>query len=90
MINKLPFIGWFFSFTANVSMSIPFWICWTICGIGSRYFYWLPKVYQVIPFWDCVGLFIVISTIKGSLIPTLVRVNQENKNTTEKEKEEES
>lgn len=65
MINKLPIIGWLLSFVASVSLSIPFWICWTHYGIGAKYFYWLPEVYQHIPFWNCVGLFIVLSIIKG-------------------------
>ena len=80
MINKLPFIGWFFSFVANVSMAIPFWICWTVCGIGPKYFYWLPEVYRSISFWDCVGLFICAGIIKGTFIPNFANVNQSNTN----------
>lgn len=78
MINKIPFIGWALSLLANISLSVPFWICWTACGIGAKYFYWLPAVYQVIPFWNCVGLFIVISIIKGALMPTLASVSNSN------------
>lgn len=80
MINKLPFIGWIVSFLANVSMSIPFWLCWTVCGIGERYFYWMPEVYQAIPFWNCVGLFICTSIIKGALVPQFASVRQSNTN----------
>lgn len=79
MINKLPIIGWILSFTASVSLSIPFWICWTVCGIGAKYFSFLPQVYQVIPFWNCVGLFIVLSVLKG-LVPTLANVDNSNSN----------
>jgi hypothetical protein len=81
MINKLPIIGWILSACASISLSVPFWIGWTACGLGKKYFYWLPDVYQSIPFWDCVGLFIVLSIIKGTLIPKLVTVSNNNKNT---------
>lgn len=81
MINKIPFLGWLLSFCASVSLSIPFWICWTVCGIGRTYFYFVPEVYQVIPFWNCVGLFIVISIVKGTLVPTIASVSQTNNNT---------
>ena len=80
MINKLPIIGWALSLAANISLSVPFWIAWTCCGIGAKYFYWLPPVYQSIPFWNCVGLFVCISIIKGTLIPTLASVNNSNEN----------
>ena len=33
-----------------------------------------------IPFWNCVGLFIVISIIKGALVPTLASVSNSNEN----------
>jgi len=78
MINAVPFVGWAMSFGFSVSLAIPFWICWTLCGIGARYFYFAPAVYQCIPFWHCVGLFIVMSILRG-LFPVLVSVSQTNK-----------
>jgi len=78
MINKIPFIGWLFSSIAAVSLSIPFWICWTWGGIGKKYFYWIPEIYQAISFWNCVGLFIVIAILKGTLIPKLCSVSNDN------------
>ena len=79
MINKLPIIGWILSFAASVSLSIPFWICWTACDLGRLYFDFLPEKYQAIPFWHCVGLFIVIGIIKGTFVPSLASVSQTNK-----------
>lgn len=84
MINKLPVIGWLLSIIASVSLSVPFWVVWTYFGIGAKYFYWLPAVYQRIPFWECVGLFIAISIIKGTLIPSLAHVSNTNENTNKK------
>lgn len=75
MINKLPFLGWLISIIASISMSIPFWLFWTSAGLGARYFYWLPDVYLRIPFWHCVGLFIIVSILKSELTPTLASVS---------------
>lgn len=74
MINKLPFIGWFFSFVASVSLSIPFYFVWN--ALAPIYFYQLPQVYLHIPFWHCVGLFIVVPIVKNTLTPTFVSVSQ--------------
>jgi hypothetical protein len=81
MWSKIPFLGWILSTVGAVSLSVPFWICWTWGGIGEKYFSWLPLVYQSISFWNCVGLFIVIAIIKGTLIPKLFSVsNSQNVN----------
>jgi|CXWL01.1.fsa_nt_gi hypothetical protein len=72
MINKLPFIGWVISLTVSISLSIPFWFIWN--RLAAIYFYWLPQVYLHIPFWHCVGLFIILPILKGTLIPTLIDV----------------
>lgn len=78
MINKLPIIGWLFSIIGAVGVSVPFWLFWTVGGLGERYFYFLPPIYQSIPFWDCVGLSIVIAILKGTLTPSFVSVTQTN------------
>ena len=80
MINKIPFIGWMLSLIGSASMAIPFWVCWTLCGIGAKYFYWLPSVYHDAPFWDCVGVFMCAGIIKAAIIPTLASVSQSNTN----------
>ena len=82
MLNAVPFIGWLLSLLFSISLAIPFWFCWTACGLGQKYFYWLPPVYQHIGFWSCVGLFMIISILKAILVPRLVNVN----NGTEKKK----
>lgn len=79
MINAIPFIGWLLSLFFNVSLAIPFWIVWTACGIGQKFGYFLPPVYQSIDFWNCVGLFIAVSIIKHVFIPKFVSVSNEAK-----------
>ncbi len=75
MINSIPFLGWMISAVCTVSLAIPFWLCWSVGGIGETYFYFVPEQFQTIPFWRCVGLFIVISILKGTLIPKLFSVS---------------
>jgi len=75
MINAIPFLGWFISAVASVSLAIPFWICWTACGIGKAYFDFLPAKYQSIPFWNCVGIFVVVSVLKAVFVPRFVSVS---------------
>ncbi len=64
MINSIPVIGWFISLLVSISLAVPFWLVWTIFDIGEYYFDFLPSQWQSIPFWDCVGLFIVGSIIR--------------------------
>lgn len=71
MLNAIPVIGWFFSAFFSISLAIPFWFIWTVCGIGERYAYWLPTIYLHPGFWDCVGIFISMSIIKLVFIPSL-------------------
>ena len=78
MINKLPFIGWFLSLAANVSLSIPFWLFWSAGGIGTKFFFFLPQVYLTPGFWDCVGFFICAGILKSTLTPSFVNVSQTN------------
>ncbi len=76
MINMIPFVGWIISALAMASLAVPFWFLWTACELGTMYFGFLPDKYQTLPFFHCVGLFIVISILKVVLIPRLTSVSQ--------------
>lgn len=77
-MNRLPIIGWTLSFIGNVSLAVPFWICWTACGLGEKFFGFMPQVYLRPSFWNCVGLFMIISVLR-CLMPTFASVSQTNK-----------
>jgi len=82
MWNKIPVLGWFISIVACVSMALPFWIAWTKCGIGETYFYFLPEVYRVIPFWDTVGIFLcipIVAHLIQKFVPVLVKIDNSSK-----------
>lgn len=79
MINAIPVIGWFLSVFFAVSLAVPFWFLWTICGYGATYAYWLPAIYLHPGFWDCVCIFILASIIKSVFVPTLVSSSSEAK-----------
>jgi hypothetical protein len=71
MINAIPLVGWAISLFISISISIPFWLIWTVFGIGQTYFSFLPPVWQTPGFWACVGIFIVVSIIKTVFLPRL-------------------
>lgn len=54
--------------SALVAM-VPFWLIWTVCGIGATYAYWLPEVYLRPSLLDCIGLFVVLTIIRTILVP---------------------
>lgn len=70
MLNAIPVFGWMLSFALSVSLSIPFYFLWN--GLAPTYFYWLPKVYLDVPFWHCVGLFMLMPMVKMLVFPKLV------------------
>ena len=78
-MNAIPIIGWALSLVLNTSMAVPFWIIWTVCGIGEKYFYFVPEKFLAIPFWDCVGIFVVIEILKSVLTPRIVNAPKEVK-----------
>ena len=80
MLNAIPFLGWSLSLFASISLAVPFWIAWTVCGIGPTYFYFLPPVWQTPGFWACVGIFLCMSIIKSVFVPKLVSVDNSSKN----------
>ena len=77
-MNAIPVFGWAIALLFNISTAVPFWIVWTACGIGRKYFYFLPDVYQAVGFWECVGLFTAIGILKRMLTPQLASVTQSN------------
>lgn len=77
MINAIPVFGWLISAILCTSLAVPFFFIWN--ALAPTYFYWLPKVYLSIPFWDCVGLFTIIPILKTILVPKIVSVSQTNK-----------
>lgn len=79
MLNAIPVIGWFADLFFKVSLAIPFWLIWSVFGIGEKYFYFLPTVYQDPGFWNCVGVFMVVPILKAVFIPKLVTVNNTQK-----------
>lgn len=79
MINAIPFLGWGMSLFFSISLAIPFWFVWTVCGIGDTYFYFLPYVWRTPGFWACVGIFIAVSIIKAVFVPKLVSVSSSSK-----------
>jgi hypothetical protein len=75
MMNIIPVVGWFLSAFFAISLAVPFWFIWTVCGIGETFAYWLPPVYLNPGFWQCVGVFIVVSILKLVFVPRIASVS---------------
>lgn len=53
-----------------IFLSVPFYFLWNI--LAPIYGYELPAVYQHLPFWHCVGLFVLAAILRALLLPSLV------------------
>ena len=73
MLNAIPILGWLISALFAMSLAVPFYFIWN--ALAPTYFYFLPAVYKAIPFWDCVGLFIILPILKSMLVPKFSSVS---------------
>lgn len=64
-MNAIPILGWLIDLAVKISMAVPFWIVWTKCGIGAKFFGFLPAVYLAPGFWNIVGVFICMGILMG-------------------------
>lgn len=80
MIYAVPVLGHLIGLIVTISIAIPFWFLWSVCGIGAKFAYWLPGVYQSPGFWECVGLFMCVSILKLVFVPKLADVKQDASN----------
>jgi hypothetical protein len=83
MLNSIPVIGWILDLGFKISLAIPFWFIWTVLGIGRKYFSFLPEIYQAVPFWDCVGVFMVVPILYKIFVPKIFSVSNQQKVGTE-------
>lgn len=79
MLNALPIVGWLIDLLLKASLAVPFWLIWTVFGLGEKYFYFLPTIYHAPGFWDCVGVFIIVPILYGIFIPKLISITQTDK-----------
>ena len=62
MLYFFPVVGWFFAFVFAFLASIPFYFLWN--WAAPIYFTFLPLVWLSVPFWHCVGLFMLAPLLK--------------------------
>lgn len=68
MIFILPVIGWAVGILLCLLMAIPLYFAWN--WMVPTYFYFLPEVWHVIPFWDMVWLIALVTMVKWIVIPS--------------------
>lgn len=52
----------------SIVLSIPYYFIWN--ALAPTYFSWLPAVYQHLPFWHCMGLFVLFAILRTLLLPS--------------------
>jgi len=70
-----------FNIAFSIVSAIPMYFCWNC--IASVYLSFIPELYQNIPYWHIVGIFLVCTFIGeqiNKLIPKLISINQSNEN----------
>jgi hypothetical protein len=87
VINTIPVVGWLIDILFKMCLAVPFWFMWTVCGLGEKYFYFLPPVYHAPGFWNCVGLFVAVPILYLVFVPRLISVNNTQKVGTSEKKE---
>ena len=68
MLNAIPLFGWLLSFLLSISLAIPFWLIWTVFGVGEM-FDFLPVQFHAPGFWLTVGLFMCLSIFRAVALP---------------------
>lgn len=77
MLYMIPVLGWVLGFILSFCISIPFYFIWN--WLAPIYFYWLPEIYHAIPFFHCVGLFMLMPMIRFALYPRAASQNNYSK-----------
>ena len=80
MRDATPVVSSLLDLFLKAIFAVPFWLIWTLFGLGEKYFYFLPPVYHTPDFLSCVGLFIVVPILYRIFVPQLLLVSQSNKN----------
>ena len=78
MIYAIPVFGWLLGLLMHASLAVPFWLFWN--WLAPKFFYFVPEVYQTLGFWECVGLFVILSILKLALVPKLASISSTSEN----------
>jgi hypothetical protein len=57
----------FFSIVSSFFLAIPFYYLWNY--FAPIYLPNVPEIYKDIPFWHCVGVFVLIGIVKALVTP---------------------
>lgn len=71
----------FFHIAFSIVTAIPFYFSWNC--VAPIYLDFIPKVYQNIPYWHLVGIFLVCTFLGeqiSKLVPKLISISQTNEN----------
>ena len=77
----LALVNALFKVAFSIVTAIPFWISWN--AIAPKYFYFLPGIYQKLPYWHVVGLLIIVWVVGEQiqqLTPKIISIKQKKEN----------
>lgn len=66
-LNAIPIVGWCIAAILCLFIAMPVWLLWN--WLAPTYFYWLPGVYQHLPFWHVFGLLWLVSSLRSLFLP---------------------
>ena len=64
-------IDYFWGILGAAVLSIPFGLIWN--RLAPLYFYPLPALYQRLPFWHWMGLFVLVAILRALIYPACPR-----------------
>lgn len=68
MLTSLPLfivVSWLWT----ALLAIPLWLLWTVCGLGSRYFAFLPSIWQSVSLPQMAGLLLLLAIARTIASP---------------------
>lgn len=58
----------------TAALALPAWLLWTVCGLGARYFAFLPTAWQTITLPHLAGLFVLVAVVRAALTPLMAEL----------------
>jgi hypothetical protein len=56
------------SLMTTMTFAVLSWLLWSVMGLGVNYFTFLPRVWQTVPLLNMIGLFLLVTLLKGLLV----------------------
>lgn len=65
VVPLLTSLGWLWTCV----LAVPIWLLWSVCGLGARYFGFLPPAWQSVSLLHAVGLLLLLAIGRSAFSP---------------------